>query len=167
MTEPTPEKKDDGFVKQRWVVTGKVVTSDNKAGIRFQRIEEDGTLSEELIYGITAAYMKRFRPGIIYEVEYHPETRKAMLAAANWKGTWPNEEERVVWRTQWDIYEAAELLKKREKDTQQRNFLRERLLPLRELYARTNYQGKLVMEVMVLNALRHHPIKDSKKTDDD
>ncbi len=141
------------LVPQAWVYIGPM---DGKQGLaaRFRDVEGDRVRLFKM------ASVKKFAPyltpGMIFSV--NANDTQADLATLKHTGLWPDEEDRAQWQTAaraFALEKAAE--KKAEKDAQD-NALLTILEPLRREYQSTNYQTKLVLEVLVLKALRT-PVK--------
>jgi hypothetical protein len=120
-------------------------------------IAPDGTAGEERLY--SQKKMKSIRVGSVYEfgVDSKDSTR-IYVDTARWMRVWDNEQEAAVWQLASAAFDTTEDARKHEKQQTSRRLALELLEPIRKEYWRTNYAGRLAIEVRVLAYLRHVPL---------
>lgn len=132
------------------VCIGKERLANKKLGIRF-RMYEGGVLGEELLYGLDRS-TRSYSAGHIYEISYDPQTHRASFPRVHdYKGQYPDAEQRAAWQTKSRAEEAAARDLKEVDELEMARLLR----PLRVAYQSTDAMGRCAIEARLLYYLRY------------
>lgn len=144
------------------VFTGKCLAADKKEAF-ILRENLAGTLGESDYILPTKGLHGSV--GLIYSFEYEEPADPSKLSPGKrfnsyWPGSqryvgqWANAEERAVWHTQARAFDLEQAAKRERKKEESVVPMLDVLEPLRKRYSKTNYAGKLAIEVLVLAYLR-------------
>jgi hypothetical protein len=140
-----------GRVLLRLVVTGKCYTA-KVPGWVMREVAPDGTLGSERVYPVKGI---RVNVGGIYTVEAKADDPAVIFPGTlAYEGHWPDQNERGRWYALARAFEAADQARKQGQKEVTRNLISEALEPLRNIYHRTNFQGQVALEVLILTYLR-------------
>lgn len=118
--------------------------------IMLRRVMPDGALSpKDEVY--TSKLLRGKGVGLVYEMEASDESIKP--ATVRFIERWHDEEQVAEWQLAAKAHDAVQDAERRERDAAAPLAL-ELLRPLRRAYAKTNWNGKMAIEVLVLNYLR-------------
>jgi hypothetical protein len=149
----------EGKTPQEWVCTGHVILSDNKLGISFRKIEEQGQLGEEMYFDLKN--FRHLRAGQVYKVL--AGGTKVVVTSFEWQRTYEDADMVLQWQTRSRVADTEDRLRREERKAGQVNHLRGTLEPLRLLHSQTDYVGRVILEVMVLQELRRRSAGDFKR----
>ena len=160
------EKKapaDEGFETERWVFIGTFTPKEKgKVGIRFIHVLADDVLdtSDALDFPVKRSTVGSLRAGAVYNVEVKrdptdPGKVSARIASRTYAGMFSDSARVSIWQTAEREREITKRLAQKEKTETARNYIREALAPVRQLYTRTDAVGKMAIEVQVLSYLRY------------
>lgn len=141
------------MTKQRWVCLGlRRAGGGGALGVSFRPISGGGTLGKEMVYPLKKD-TGRLAAGGVYEVEATEDGATARVAGATYLERWSDHDAVEMWH-------AAELAEKRairaEKDEAK---LRSKhdfrcLEPIMLAYAKASPNGRIALEIEVINQLR-------------
>jgi hypothetical protein len=131
----------------------KTYLDDGKIGLVFREIAEDGSLGDERIYRHKG--LEHLRIGATYEVEIDVNNPRSIYTKTlRWLRLWDKAHEAAAWQLASDAFDTRHLALRQEKKQNARKLPVELLAPIRDEYRRTNYLGRLAIEVRVLAYLR-------------
>lgn len=163
-------KESGEFKVRRFVVTGRTKARESKPGgkkgaykpaVVLRRVGDDGTLGKrDEVY--LSKNLQRAVVGGVYEMEASEDTIHP--STFTYKERWHDEAAVAEWQATSRAAEIVEAAERRERNDSEPIAL-ELLRPLRRAYSRTNWNGKMALEVLVLNYLRMGAAKFAEEDD--
>ncbi len=139
------------------VCTGKALTRSNKTSIVFELLDADrNSTGRELAYSFGKNF-RQCRLGSVYSAPFETLTEGSAVIISNkleWVRLWPNTADCIRWQEAWRSFEILERAKRQEKKQTGLRPALDAIRPMRQLLLKTDYLGRLALEVQVLNYLR-------------
>lgn len=146
------------------VCTGLTELSDGKLGVVLQLTDAENMIgSERYIFAEKFASKALIRTGGMYKIEFNADMTQAGISKAKYVGQWPIEQDRIKWRAADDALKGAQAALKRQRLDMQDNVVKNALASLRDVWIKTNYTGRLALEVQVLAYLRNGSLIGKKE----
>jgi hypothetical protein len=150
---------DINFVKRDIVYTGKAMTTDNKVGVSFHVINEDGSLGTHMVVA-----MKRGRDKTVGGVYTGAEIADNSIRgydSIRYVRQWSDQADRVTWQANDEQIAARTTAKNLEKNAAMLNDIEKVMAPLRKIYEghrkRRDFGSMEALEQAALRALRSPP----------
>lgn len=140
------------------VCTGKTLLKSNKKGIEFILLDDTGAKTERvLIYQANKGVLRHAKAGYVYRLDFSELTNESGIALVNtlvYDRPWGNSVEAMKWQETERALEISLRAIRKEKNETGTRLALEALMPLHELWAKTDHIGRLALEIQVLNYIR-------------